>query len=51
MYVGGNAGIHQTFRANRRAYEKFGIIPRMLVDSTVRDLSVGVGFQIPVSFF
>jgi lactate 2-monooxygenase len=45
MYAGGNAGMHQTFRANRRAYEKFGIIPRVLVDATVRDLSVSIDCQ------
>lgn len=40
MYAGGNAGTHQTYRANRRAFEKYGIIPRMLVDATFRDLRV-----------
>jgi lactate 2-monooxygenase len=42
MYAGGNAGTHQTYRANRRAFEKYGIIPRMLVDCTTRDISVSV---------
>ncbi|KAF5360870.1 hypothetical protein D9756_004946 [Leucocoprinus leucothites] len=42
MYAGGNAGTHQTYRANRRAFEKYGIIPRMLVDSTFRDIRVNL---------
>lgn len=45
MYADGNAGVHQTFHANRRAFEKFGIIPRMLVDATIRDLSVSSQIQ------
>ncbi|KAF7768542.1 hypothetical protein Agabi119p4_7785 [Agaricus bisporus var. burnettii] len=40
MYAGGSAGTRQTYRANLRAFEKYGIIPRMLVDCTTRDLSV-----------
>ncbi|XP_006462481.1 hypothetical protein AGABI2DRAFT_119340 [Agaricus bisporus var. bisporus H97] len=40
MYAGGSAGTCQTYRANLRAFEKYGIIPRMLVDCTTRDLSV-----------
>jgi hypothetical protein len=40
MYAGGSAGTQQTYRANRRAFEKYGIIPRMLVDCTTRDISV-----------
>lgn len=46
MYGYGNAGINLTSRANRRAYEKFCITPRMLVDSTIRDLSVSLYFVI-----
>ncbi|KAF9453182.1 oxidoreductase [Macrolepiota fuliginosa MF-IS2] len=42
MYAGGNAGTHQTYRANRRAFEKWGIVPRMLVDATIRDLRVNI---------
>ncbi|KXN80613.1 hypothetical protein AN958_09423 [Leucoagaricus sp. SymC.cos] len=42
MYAGGNAGTHQTYRANRRAFERYGIIPRMLVDSTFRDIRVNL---------
>ena len=40
MYAGGNAGIHQTYSANRWAFQKYGIIPRMLVDATFRDIRV-----------
>jgi len=42
MYAGGNAGTHQTYRANRKAFERYGIIPRMLVDAGLRDLSVNL---------
>ncbi len=45
MYAGGNAGTHQTYRANRKAFEKYGIIPRMLVDAGIRDLRVS---KIPI---
>jgi len=46
MYAGGNAGIHRTYDANRWAFQKYGIIPRMLVDATFRDIRVScsVGF-------
>lgn len=40
MYAGGSAGIWSTYRANRRAFEKFCLIPRMLVDATTRNLEV-----------
>ncbi len=40
MYAGGNAGTHQTYSVNRRAFQKYGIIPRMLVDATFRDIRV-----------
>lgn len=46
MYGNGNAGTSQTYRANRRAYEKFGIMPRMLVNASIRDLSVGLDLKI-----
>lgn len=39
-YVFGSAGLGSTHRANRQAFEKYRIIPRMLVDATVRDISV-----------
>ncbi|KAF5360733.1 hypothetical protein D9756_005106 [Leucocoprinus leucothites] len=42
MYAAGNAGTHQTYRANRRAFEKYSIIPRMLVESTFRDIRVNL---------
>lgn len=40
LYVNGSAGTSATYRANRRAFEKFGIIPRMLVNATERNLEV-----------
>lgn len=40
MYAGGSAGTNSTYRANLRAFEKFGIIPRMLVNATNRNLEV-----------
>lgn len=40
MYAGGSAGTNSTYRANLRAFEKFRIIPRMLVDASVRNLEV-----------
>lgn len=39
-YVHGSAGLAWTAKANRQAFEKYKIIPRMLRDATVRDLSV-----------
>ena len=40
MYAGGSAGTNSTYRANRQAFEKYGIIPRMLVNATTRSLEV-----------
>lgn len=39
-YIFGSAGMGLTHKANRAAFEKYKIIPRMLRDATVRDLSV-----------
>lgn len=50
-YVHGSAGLAWTAKANRQAFEKYKIIPRMLRDATVRDLSVtlfGVKYPSPV---
>jgi lactate 2-monooxygenase len=41
MYAGGSAGTNSTFRANLRAFDKYGIIPRMLVNANQRSLEVG----------
>lgn len=40
MYAHGNAGVWSTYRGNVQAFEKYRIIPRMLVDATTRDLQV-----------
>ncbi len=39
-YVAGSAGGEATARANREAFSRWRILPRMLVDATGRDLSV-----------
>ncbi|MCV7175800.1 alpha-hydroxy-acid oxidizing protein [Mycolicibacterium sphagni] len=39
-YVAGGAGDERTQRANVSAFEQWGVIPRMLVGATDRDLSV-----------
>src|SRR5690242_11591755 len=39
-YVAGGAGAEETMRANRRAFERIAIVPRMLRDVSVRDTSV-----------
>ncbi|KAF8158432.1 oxidoreductase [Crassisporium funariophilum] len=51
MYAGGSAGTNSTYRANLRAFEKFGIIPRMLVNATKRSLETtifGVTYPSPI---
>ena len=40
MYVFGSAGVWKTYEANRKAFNKWAIIPRMLRDCTVRNLEV-----------
>jgi lactate 2-monooxygenase len=40
LYVAGNAGQGSTYAANRAAFDRYRIRPRMLVDATKRDLSV-----------
>jgi len=40
MYAGGSAGTGSTYQANRQAFEKYGIIPRMLVNASTRSLEV-----------
>jgi lactate 2-monooxygenase len=39
-YVSGGAGLEHTLEANRAAFAKWQIVPRMLRDVTTRDLSV-----------
>jgi lactate 2-monooxygenase len=50
-YVAGGAGDEHTQRANCRAFERWGLMPRMLVAPTERDLSVemfGLTLSAPV---
>ena len=50
-YVAGGAGSEATVRANREAFERRRLRPRMLVGHTERDLSVEVlGLRSPVPF-
>ncbi|ETB19501.1 Lactate 2-monooxygenase [Mycobacterium avium subsp. avium] len=39
-YVTGGAGDERTQRANREAFDRWGLIPRMFVGAAERDLSV-----------
>jgi len=39
-YIAGGAGNESTLRSNRAAFEKYKIIPRMLRDVSVRDISI-----------
>jgi lactate 2-monooxygenase len=41
-YVAGGAGAGATVRANREAFDRWRIVPRMLADATQRDLSTTV---------
>ncbi|MDY0394360.1 alpha-hydroxy-acid oxidizing protein [Virgibacillus halophilus] len=41
-YIAGGAGGEQTMKANLRAFEKWQIVPRMLRDVEIRDLSVNL---------
>jgi lactate 2-monooxygenase len=51
-YVAGGAGAESTVRANREAFERRQLRPRMLVGTAVRDLSVEVlGLRSPAPFF
>jgi lactate 2-monooxygenase len=51
-YIAGGAGNEATVRANREAFERRRLRPRMLVGNTVRDLSVEVlGTTSPFPFF
>ncbi len=47
-YVAGGAGGEETMRANRRAFERWRIVPRMLRNVSTRDLSVELaGMRLP----
>lgn len=47
-YVAGGAGDELTQRVNVEAFTKWGIVPRMLVDATQRDMSINLfGMQLP----
>jgi isopentenyl diphosphate isomerase/L-lactate dehydrogenase-like FMN-dependent dehydrogenase len=47
-YVAGAAGAGATARANRHAFDRWQIVPRMLTDATQRDLSTTVlGTRLP----
>ncbi|KAK0222161.1 oxidoreductase [Armillaria fumosa] len=51
MYAGGNAGTGSTYRANLKAFQRYRIIPRMLVNTTVRNLEatiLGVRYPSPL---
>ncbi|GGF18908.1 alpha-hydroxy-acid oxidizing protein [Subtercola lobariae] len=51
-YVAGGAGDERTQRANVEAFARWGIVPRMLVGATERDLSVDLfGIQLPSPIF
>ena len=50
-YVAGGAGSESTIRANREAFERCRLRPRMLVGTAERDLSVEVlGLRSPAPF-
>jgi L-lactate dehydrogenase (cytochrome) len=47
-YIAGSAGAESTARANRAAFERWRIVPRMLRDVSVRDVSVELfGSRLP----
>ncbi|MEV5958836.1 alpha-hydroxy-acid oxidizing protein [Streptomyces sp. NPDC051987] len=51
-YVAGGAGDERTQRANVSAFERWGLVPRMLVGAVARDLSVDLfGIRLPSPLF
>lgn len=51
-YVAGGAGDENTQRSNRTAFDRWGLMPRMLRASTERDLSVTIGdIRMPTPLF
>ncbi len=50
-YIAGGAGLESTMDANRRAFERWRIVPRMLHDVSERDTSIELfGQQLPTPF-
>ncbi len=50
-YIAGGAGAEETMRANREAFQRWRIRPRMLAGNAVRDISVEVlGLRSPAPF-
>jgi lactate 2-monooxygenase len=50
-YVAGGAGVEATVRANREAFDRRRIVPRVLRDVSVRDTSIELfGRRLPVPF-
>lgn len=50
-YVAGSAGMQRTAKANRSAFDRWRIVPRMLVDVSRRDLGVELfGLRLPTPF-
>jgi lactate 2-monooxygenase len=50
-YIAGGAGLETTMAANRRAFTRRGIVPRVLAGAAVRDLSVELfGHRLPSPF-
>jgi isopentenyl diphosphate isomerase/L-lactate dehydrogenase-like FMN-dependent dehydrogenase len=50
-YIAGGAGLESTMRANREAFERRRIVPRMLVDASSRNLSIELfGQRLPTPF-
>ncbi|MEA2433017.1 MAG: lactate 2-monooxygenase [Actinomycetota bacterium] len=51
-YVSGGAGLGRTMASNLRAFDKWGIVPRMLTNVEVRDTSASVlGLDLPAPVF
>jgi len=42
MYAGGSAGTNSTYRANLRAFDRYAIVPRMLVNANKRSLETKI---------
>jgi lactate 2-monooxygenase len=50
-YLAGGAGLEETMRANRAAFERYRIVPRMLRDVSTRDTSIELfGSRLPLPF-
>lgn len=50
-YIAGGAGLESTMTANRRAFDKWQIVPRMLRDVSERDISIELfGQKLPSPF-